>query len=52
MGVVFLAEREDFRQKVALKLIKRGMDSDAILERFSREREILAALNHPFIARF
>lgn len=52
MGVVFLAEREDFRQKVALKLIKRGMDSDAILERFSREREILASLNHPFIARF
>ncbi|HRH44787.1 MAG TPA: protein kinase [Pyrinomonadaceae bacterium] len=52
MGVVFLAEREDFRQQVALKLIKRGMDSDAILERFSREREILASLNHPFIARF
>lgn len=52
MGVVFLATREDFRQQVALKLIKRGMDSDAILERFSREREILASLNHPFIARF
>ncbi|MBX7173598.1 MAG: protein kinase [Pyrinomonadaceae bacterium] len=52
MGVVFLAEREDFRQQVALKLIKRGMDSDAILERFGREREILASLNHPFIARF
>lgn len=51
MGVVFLAEREDFRQEVALKLIKRGMDSEAILERFKREREILAALNHPNIAR-
>ncbi|MGI9035298.1 MAG: protein kinase domain-containing protein [Pyrinomonadaceae bacterium] len=51
MGVVFLATREDFHQQVALKLIKRGMDSDAILERFRREREILAALNHPFIAR-
>ncbi len=51
MGVVFLAAREDFRQQVALKLIKRGMDSDAILERFRREREILAALNHPNIAR-
>lgn len=51
MGVVFLAEREDFHQQAALKIIKRGMDSDAILERFAREREILAALNHPFIAR-
>ena len=51
MGVVFLAEREDYRQQAAIKLIKRGMDSDAILERFTREREILAALNHPFIAR-
>ncbi|MGI8787748.1 MAG: protein kinase domain-containing protein [Pyrinomonadaceae bacterium] len=51
MGVVFLATREDFHQQVALKLIKRGMDSDQILERFRREREILAALNHPFIAR-
>lgn len=51
MGIVFLAERDDFYQRVALKLIKRGMDSDAILERFKREREILAALNHPFIAR-
>ncbi|MBS1794707.1 MAG: protein kinase [Acidobacteria bacterium] len=51
MGVVFLAGREDFRQQVALKIIKRGMDSDAILERFNREREILATLNHPYIAR-
>ena len=51
MGIVFLAEREDFHQEVALKLIKRGMDSEAILERFAREREILAALNHPFVAR-
>src|SRR6185369_17776919 len=37
--------------QAAVKLIKRGMDSDAILERFRREREILAALNHPFIAK-
>lgn len=51
MGIVFLAVREDFRQQAAVKLIKRGMDSDAILQRFNREREILAALNHPFIAR-
>ena len=51
MGVVFLARREDFNQRVAVKLIKRGMDSDAILTRFRREREILAALDHPFVAR-
>ncbi len=51
MGVVFLATRQDFHQQVALKLIKRGMDSEQILERFRREREILAALNHPFVAR-
>jgi serine/threonine protein kinase len=51
MGIVFLATREDFRQQVALKIIKRGMDSEAIIERFAREREILASLNHPFIAR-
>ncbi|MGI8467922.1 MAG: protein kinase domain-containing protein [Pyrinomonadaceae bacterium] len=50
MGVVFLATRDDFHQQAAIKLIKRGMDSDAILERFHREREILAALNHSFIA--
>ena len=41
MGVVFLATREDFQQQTALKIIKRGMDSEAILQRFHREREIL-----------
>lgn len=51
MGIVFLATRETFHQQVALKIIKRGMDSDAILARFFREREILAGLNHPFIAK-
>ena len=51
MGIVFLATREDFHQQAAIKLIKRGMDSDAILERFTREREILATLNNPYIAR-
>ncbi len=51
MGVVFLAEREDFQHQVALKIIKRGMDSDAILQRFFRERQILASLNHPNIAK-
>ncbi|HEV8600514.1 MAG TPA: serine/threonine-protein kinase [Gemmatimonadales bacterium] len=53
MGTVWLAERADgqFEQKVALKLIKRGMDSDEILARFLRERQILARLEHPNIAR-
>ena len=54
MGVVYLAERADgqFEQRVALKLIKRGMDSDEIHRRFLAERQILARLNHPHIARF
>lgn len=53
MGVVLLAERADgqYEQHAALKLIKRGMDSDAILTRFLRERQILARLEHPHIAR-
>ena len=52
MGTVYLAERSDgaFEQKVALKLIKRGMDSTAILKRFINERQILASLEHPNIA--
>jgi len=54
MGAVYRAERADgeFRQTVAVKLIKRGMDTDLILKRFRRERQILAALNHPNIAYF
>ncbi len=53
MGSVYLATREDdqFRKKVALKLIKRGMDTDEIVRRFKLEKEVLAALNHPNIAR-
>jgi non-specific serine/threonine protein kinase/serine/threonine-protein kinase len=52
MGAVYLAERADgeFQQMVALKLIKRGMDSDAVLRRFLNERQILASLEHPNIA--
>ena len=52
MGAVFLAARADgeFRQRVAVKLIKRGMDTDFIVKRFRHERQILAALNHPNIA--
>ncbi|MEZ0335911.1 MAG: protein kinase, partial [Gemmatimonadales bacterium] len=53
MGVVCLGERADgqFEQRVALKLIKRGMDSDEIHRRFLAERQILARLGHPHIAR-
>jgi serine/threonine-protein kinase len=53
MGEVFLAERADgvFQQRVALKLVKRGMDSAEIVRRFERERQILARLEHPGIAR-
>ena len=52
MGVVWLGERVDgqFEQRAALKLIKRGMDSEAVLKRFLRERQILARLVHPHIA--
>jgi eukaryotic-like serine/threonine-protein kinase len=53
MGVVFLVEQrgENFSQKVALKLIKRGMDTNLVLKRFLMERQILANLEHPNIAR-
>lgn len=53
MGTVYLAEHrgEGFTHNVALKLIKRGMDSTAVLRRFLTERRILANLDHPNIAR-
>jgi serine/threonine-protein kinase len=53
MGEVYLAERADghFQQRVALKLIKRGMDSEELLVRFLAERQVLARLNHQHIAR-
>jgi hypothetical protein len=53
MGVVYLAVRDDdeYRKQVAIKLIKRGMDTDAVLRRFRHERQILANLEHPNIAR-
>lgn len=53
MGAVYQAVRDDqqFEQSVALKIIKRGMDSDFVRERFLRERQILASLDHPHIAR-
>ena len=53
MGVVWLAERTDgaYEQQVAVKVLKRGMDTHAILRRFLQERRILARLNHPNIVR-
>ncbi len=53
MGVVYLAERVDgqFEQRVALKLVKRGLDTDEVLQRFRRERQILARLDHRSIAK-
>lgn len=52
MGVVYLAEREgDYHRKVAMKVIRRGMDTDFFLGRFFKEREILGALDHPGVVR-
>lgn len=53
MGAVFLAERSDgnFHQKVALKLLKREMNTASLRRRFQQERQILASLEHENIAR-
>jgi tRNA A-37 threonylcarbamoyl transferase component Bud32/tetratricopeptide (TPR) repeat protein len=53
MAVVYAAERADglHDQKVAVKLVKRGSDTDEVLRRFEQERRILASLTHPGIAR-
>ena len=52
MGVVFVAEQvEPVRRKVALKLIKPGMDSKQVIARFESERQSLAIMDHPNISR-
>jgi eukaryotic-like serine/threonine-protein kinase len=53
MGAVYLAERADgaFQKRVAVKLIRRDMNSEFLVSRFRQERQILAALDHPNIAR-
>src|SRR5215831_8276663 len=53
MGAVYLAARADdhYKKRVAIKVIKRGMDTEDILRRFRNERQILASLDHPNIAR-
>jgi len=51
-GTVWQAERQTpFTQIVAVKIIKPGMDSQAVIARFEQERRALAAMNHPNIAR-
>ncbi len=53
MGTVYLAVRDDdqFQKQVAIKVVRRGMDTADVLERFRHERQILANLDHPYIAR-
>ena len=53
MGTVYLAARadEEFRKRVAIKVVTAGFDHETILQRFRNERQILAGLDHPNIAR-
>ncbi|MEM7505036.1 MAG: serine/threonine-protein kinase, partial [Pseudomonadota bacterium] len=52
MGSVYLASRaDDFEKSVAIKILKRGMDTDEIVRRFEHERQILANLDHPNISK-
>jgi serine/threonine protein kinase/tetratricopeptide (TPR) repeat protein len=52
MGAVYLAEQEQpVRRRVALKIIKAGMDSDRVIARFEQERQALAVMDHPNIAK-
>lgn len=53
MATVYLAEPDDaqYRMRVAIKLIRHGMDTRDVLRRLRQERQILASLDHPHIAR-
>jgi len=53
MGTVYAASRADkeYHKEVAIKLVRQGMDTDDILRRFRQERQVLAGLDHPNIAR-
>ena len=53
MGAVYAAVRADreYEKRVAIKVVKRGVDTDAVLDRFRHERQILAGLDHPYITR-
>ena len=52
MGAVYMAVRDDdqYEKHVAIKIVKRGMDTSDVLRRFRHERRILAGLEHPYIA--
>jgi len=53
MAEVFAGERDDgaFEQRVAIKILRRGLDTEDLLARFARERQILGRLEHPAISR-
>ncbi len=53
MGVVFIGRRDDkeFEQKVAIKILKQGLSTKYLVKRFENERQILANLQHPNIAK-
>lgn len=53
MGTVYRARRDDdvYQQEVAVKILRRGLDTEDLVSRFRRERQILAQLEHPSIAR-
>jgi len=53
LGTVYLATRSDdqYQKQVAIKLVRRGLDTEDVLQRFRGERQILAQLEHPNIAR-
>ena len=53
MGAVYLARRADqaFERRVALKMVRGDMNSDVVVRRFEHERQILASLDHPHVAR-
>jgi WD40 repeat protein/serine/threonine protein kinase len=50
-GVVFMAEQQPLRRRVALKVLKPGVDSKQVLARFEQERQALALMDHPNIAK-
>jgi eukaryotic-like serine/threonine-protein kinase len=51
MGVVYMAvQREPVRRKVALKIVKPGMDSREVIARFKAEEQALALMDHPHVA--
>ena len=52
MGIVYMAlQKEPVRRKVALKIIKPGMDTREVIARFSAEKQALAIMDHPNVAK-